>query len=268
MKLTLQPHSYQTLLATDSRSSGDIDHLTLSKCHALGTLELRSRLFAVGRLQYSFGISVGSHLQFIVDRCCITIRIREYGRIQINQYASQIRTDTRCCRITVFPGCHGIIIATGIIEYLVMLVFTVKLSDLLDIVPLADDAVDRESFLPQQLRYQLEHFFRLLLDTEINHIAMETSGKQETAAAIYQYHIRECPDMFICNMVSFIRRICMSLQYQTSVQWRLGYITQHRFMVPIVFTYLFTQHYAARNILFIIIRHAEKGQPEYLFVLR
>lgn len=59
---------------------------------------------------------------------------------------SQVGPDTGSSRITVAPVRLSIEIGTGVVEHLVMLVRPVEAGDLLDVVPLANDAVYGEAF--------------------------------------------------------------------------------------------------------------------------
>ena len=70
------------------------------------------------------------------------------------------------------------------------------------------------------------------------------------------------------DMIVFVRFVAMDFQDQSGIQRWLGNITQYRFMIPIKLTDFLTQHDAAGDVLFVVVRHAEECQTENLFVLR
>ena len=67
----------------------------------------------------------------------------------------------------------------------------------------------------------MEHLGRLLLDTEVYHISVETSGKEETAIGIFQHDIRETTMTAEGDMIVFVRFVAMDLQDQSGIQRRL-----------------------------------------------
>ena len=268
MELASEPYPNQAFLPTDSCRTGNINDPPVIESHAFGPFELRSGFLLLGSFEDLVRIGVGGYLQFIVDRGGIAFGTGEHGRIQIDQYAPQVGPNTSSSRITVAPVRLSIEIGTGVVEHLVMLVRPIEAGDLLDVVPLADDAVYGEAFPAHHLSHHVEYFGGLLLDTEVYHIPVEAAGKEKTAIGIFQYDIREAAVTAEGDMIVFVRFVAMDFQDQSGIQRWLGNITQYRFMIPIKLTDFLTQHDAAGDVLFVVVRHAEECQTENLFVLR
>ena len=145
-----------------------------------------------------------SNLQLIINRSSITRIPQKYSSVYIYQNTSQICTNTCCRRIPVRPIRFAIELRTYIIKHLIMLVRTIQMRNLFNIIPLADNAIQRKPLLPHQGFQHLENINSLLLNTKIQHIAIKSSRIKKTTIYILQNNIRKSLVMTMCQTIIFV----------------------------------------------------------------